>query len=347
MATAGPNPDPTPNIPPPTYTASPSAEEQQQQQQQQQQQSSTNSFPQLFQPINGPVTADEYSKMVADWQQAYSSWMQASCAHYGALISGAVAAPLQAAYQLNSVNAMAQVNAMRQHQQPVRIAVIPKASYEIPSIWRRIAAECIDMVLLFVLRIVITMIMFKNGFLQSERGMTMSKIFSIFVNDFVGLGDEDGEDMLWQFSMNDDEPGTGSFDSAVDELLDITSQLVIVECLSLLFYTFYEVLSLIKPRGPRRVGGATIGKAIMGLKVVQHDISRMRAGEQPNSVVLINVRTMTIGKALIRSLIKNFSASIMFPASLTVFFYSYRLAVYDILAASTVVKTNSERELHE
>ena len=42
--------------------------------------------------------------------------------------------------------------------------------------------------------------------------------------------------------------------------------------------------------------------------------------------------------ALVRSVIKNFSMAFFFPASLTVFFFRYNRAAYDVLSQTVVVE---------
>ncbi|KAG1686909.1 Methyl-CpG-binding domain protein 4 [Nymphon striatum] len=110
-------------------------------------------------------------------------------------------------------------------------------NYKVACLWKRLVAEIIDYMLLFVIKLMIT----------------------FFVMDFLGL-----EKFEKYVSMMKQET-----EFSFDSIMEITSELVILEIINRIIACLYEAIFLSGPLilqyGP---GGATPGKLIMGLRVV-------------------------------------------------------------------------------
>ena len=54
-----------------------------------------------------------------------------------------------------------------------------------------------------------------------------------------------------------------------------------------------------------------------------------------------------LSSALVRSIVKNFSMAFFFPACLTVFFFRFNRAAYDVLAHTVVVEVERQQRQQE
>ena len=104
--------------------------------------------------------------------------------------------------------------------------------------------------------------------------------------------------------------------------------------------SFYEAICLSGSGRYPLAGGFTVGKWFMGIKVVSfQEISAL----PDNCVQLFGPRNLGVFNAILRSMIKNFSMSLMFPACLTIFFFDNGRAIYDIVSNAVVVEARPIR----
>lgn len=91
-----------------------------------------------------------------------------------------------------------------------------------------------------------------------------------------------------------------------------------------------------------RIGGATIGKAVLGLRVVLcHKVAAVPG--QPQNVVLVTPGTnLGLGWALARSVAKSVVV-IVFPTCVVPFLFGFNRTAYDVLCHSIVVEDPDEQ----
>jgi uncharacterized RDD family membrane protein YckC len=175
--------------------------------------------------------------------------------------------------------------------------------YIVPKVWKRITAELIDFLFLLVLKIMVTYVAI----------------------DYIDLVD------LSKYEINLEE----DFD-AYQIAYELTSEILIIECVHRLLVIIFETFCLAKSQaGGNRVGGATPGKTLMGLKVV----SCSQVDDMGNGTIRVTpAADMGFLWALVRALIKNLSSVFFLPASLTIFVSNHNRAAYDIACKCIVVE---------
>lgn len=89
-----------------------------------------------------------------------------------------------------------------------------------------------------------------------------------------------------------------------------------------------------------RTGGATPGKALLGLRVVTATAVLSVEGRPRETVLLYPGRPLTFLVALVRSLMKNFLISLLFPLCVVLFVFQYNRTGYDLLCGVIVVEEN-------
>lgn len=182
--------------------------------------------------------------------------------------------------------------------------------YSLPPLWKRVAAEIIDFVVLFYLKIMMTVLVLRHmGYLRDDNLIEVPlDIMPKF--DFTEITEMD-----------------------IEKAFSFTSELIALEIMNRIMITIFETLCLCKGIGGA-VGGATPGKRMLGLKVV----SCLHVIPQANGRVLVcPAKDIGFFSALVRSVIKNFTMAFFFPACLTVFIFQHNRAAYDILAKTIVV----------
>ena len=92
------------------------------------------------------------------------------------------------------------------------------------------------------------------------------------------------------------------------------------------------------------LGGASLGKRIMGLKVIKHSYKKMHEGYAEDMVVVYNVKSLTLFRAFLRTSMKHLSLAYGFPTWMMVVFNMQRLALHDLIFSTIVVDANSEEE---
>ncbi|XP_033208983.1 protein FAM8A1 [Belonocnema kinseyi] len=184
---------------------------------------------------------------------------------------------------------------------------IQGVEYRIPPIWKRLAAESIDSIMLFLLKLSITFI-------------------AVDVFDFINIEPYDFD--LLQRNLRID------YKMAVE----LTSGILILELVHRLIVCIFEAFWL--RRGLYgHVGGATPGKSVMGLRVVQ--CRSVSAVERPDGGELVLVSPGTdlgLPLAVGRSVVKNLILAFLFPICFTLFFFRFNRTGYDIVCNSIVVE---------
>lgn len=156
--------------------------------------------------------------------------------------------------------------------------------FALPKIWKRCVAELVDFLFLLVLKVMVTYI-------------------AIDYFDLVDLA-------KYEINLLEEE-----FD-AYQLAYELTSEILIIESIHRLLVIMFETLCLARSTGANHVGGATPGKALMGLRV----ISCTHLEDLGNGTIRVTpAQDIGFMWALLRALIKNLSSIFFLPASLTIF----------------------------
>lgn len=275
------------------------------------------------QPELGPAAA--YSAQVAAWlTQAYHAQMiqigfpsflayQASIGR----LSAATTPPPQQNINLNlNIPGMGMNINLGNNvpNVPVLRATLVQASdaniFLIPPVWKRISAEILDFLILFVLKVMITFI----------------------AVDFFELVDLDNYEFPLDLLSLDPENVKLDYNLA----LQFTQEILILELIHRLVVCVFEALCT--HRGPLGLpGGATPGKVIMGLKIVKcNQVTPLGV----NRVRVTPASDLGLGWAIIRSVLKNFSLAFFFPVCFSLMFLPYSRTLYDVMSRSIVVENN-------
>ncbi|KOC60499.1 Protein FAM8A1 [Habropoda laboriosa] len=87
------------------------------------------------------------------------------------------------------------------------------------------------------------------------------------------------------------------------------------------------------------IGGATPGKSIMGLIVVQcRSVTPVDRPDDPDVVLVSPGTDLGLPLALGRSVVKNMILAFLFPVCFALFFFRFNRTVYDLLCNSIVVE---------
>lgn len=183
--------------------------------------------------------------------------------------------------------------------------------YTIPPIWKRVAAEALDFLILFVLKVMITFI----------------------AVDFFELVDLDQYEMPLDLLSNLD-PDNLKIDYTL--AFQFTQEILVLELVHRLVVCIFEALCT--HRGPLGMpGGATPGKVIMGLKIIKAD-QVLSLGV--NRIRVVPGSDLGIFWATVRSILKNFSVAFFFPVCFSMLFLPHSRTLYDVLGRSVVVENN-------
>jgi len=197
---------------------------------------------------------------------------------------------------------------------PVLRATLVQASdlniFTVPQVWKRISAEVLDFLILFVLKVMITFI----------------------AVDFFELVDLDNYEFPLDLLNMNAENVKLDYNLAVQ----FTQEILILELIHRLVVCVFEALCT--HRGPLGLpGGATPGKVIMGLKVVK---CKQIFPLGMNRVKVLPATDLGFGWALLRSILKNFSLAFFFPVCFSLMFLPYSRTLYDVMSRSIVVENN-------
>lgn len=180
--------------------------------------------------------------------------------------------------------------------------------YSIPPLWKRLIAEAVDFLLLFAIKLAVTFAAVDAFDLLSD----------VEKYDFENLG----ADILADYRM----------------AIEMTSEILILELIHRIGTCVFEALCL--HRGSGGTGGATPGKKLVGLKVVRCEWVAPTGGDQ---AVVYPASDLGLGRAFLRSVVKNFSLTFLFPICFTLFSFQHNRTVYDIIAGSIVVEEQGNR----
>ncbi|KOB77561.1 Protein FAM8A1 [Operophtera brumata] len=177
--------------------------------------------------------------------------------------------------------------------------------YIIPPLYKRLAAEFIDFMLLFILKLIVTFV----------------------VVDMFDLIDVEKFD-FYKFTENYDD---------YKFAMELTSDILFLEVIYRIIVCIYEAFCLC---GAGRTGGATPGKALLGLRVVTVSAVIPVEGRPKETVLLYPGKSLTFLVALVRSFMKNFLISLLFPLCVVLFVFRHNRTGYDLLCGVIVVEEN-------
>lgn len=144
------------------------------------------------------------------------------------------------------------------------------------------------------------------------------------------------------------------------EFLSFSAEMIYIELATKFFVCVYEALWT--RHGMDRVGGATPGKLIMGLRILYVDAvvplppSPPPAGApavQPAAGAAAQLRTdplraliypaqnLGFRRAMMRAVAKNLLMTLMFPVCFIMLFYRNNRTIYDVATKSIVVEDNA------
>ncbi|XP_049858102.1 protein FAM8A1 [Schistocerca gregaria] len=176
--------------------------------------------------------------------------------------------------------------------------------YKIPAVWKRIIAELLDFVILLFVRLAITFVAVDFDIIDLEK------------YDF---------DLLNRNVKMD-------YKVAVE----MTSEILLLEMIHRLVVCLFEAFWIRRGIGPR-MGGATPGKAVLGIRVVLCE--RVTDVEGRPDIVLVTPGTDPgMFWAVARSLIKNLILAVLFPVCFVLFLFRHNRTGYDIICRTLVVE---------
>nr|XP_027231303.1 protein FAM8A1-like [Penaeus vannamei]XP_027231304.1 protein FAM8A1-like [Penaeus vannamei] len=262
-------------------------------------------------------TAGDYAEALRSWMNQMYQWQCAAAAfpyflasiqkQNGIGSSGPSVPPptqpQQPAPTPTAPPAPEQRNANQQQQQQPQEQQQRGVEYVIPPLWKRLIAEAIDFLLLFVIKLAVTFAAVDAFDLLSD----------VEKYDFENLG----ADIMADYKF----------------ALEMTSEILVLELIHRIGTCVFEALCL--HRGSGGTGGATPGKKLIGLKVVRCEWVVPTLGEQ---ALVFPASDLGLSRAAIRSVVKNFSLTFLFPICFTLFSFQHNRTVYDIIAGSIVVE---------
>ncbi|XP_028170961.1 protein FAM8A1 [Ostrinia nubilalis] len=180
--------------------------------------------------------------------------------------------------------------------------------YVIPALYKRFLAEFIDFMLLFILKLVVTFV-----------AVDMFELIDLEKFDF------------YKFSEHYDD---------YKFAIELTSEILVLEIIYRSMVCIFEAICLSGTGRLGRTGGATPGKALMGLRVVSASAVVPVENRPKETVLIYPGQTLTFAVALARSLMKNFLISLLFPLCVVLFVFRHNRTGYDLLCGVIVVEEN-------
>ncbi|XP_057329358.1 protein FAM8A1 isoform X1 [Microplitis mediator] len=180
--------------------------------------------------------------------------------------------------------------------------------YHIPPIWKRFVAELIDSLMLFVLKLVITFVALDIFAAMNMEPYTLDTLQSSL--------------KIVDYKM----------------AIDVASTILIWELMHRFIVCVFEAI-FIQHGMNGRIGGATPGKSLMGLRVVQCRTITPVDRQDGNEVVLVSPGTdLGLPLALGRSIVKNLIMTLVFPICFSLFSFRFNRTGYDLACHSIVVE---------
>uniref|UniRef100_A0A182IMD6 RDD domain-containing protein n=1 Tax=Anopheles atroparvus TaxID=41427 RepID=A0A182IMD6_ANOAO len=187
--------------------------------------------------------------------------------------------------------------------------------YVIAPLWKRFAAEAIDIAIIFLLKIMTTL---------------------AFIDAFE-------IDLLYM----DLDAIRNSFEEDYTELLSFTSELIFLEIVIKIAVCIYEAVWTAHVQVIP--GSATPGKMLMGLRIVYVE-SVVVLEPQPQAGLLNNqiplrallypATTPSFGRAFARAVVKNVVIAFFFPMCLLLLCFRHNRSIYDVMTKTVVVEDN-------
>uniref|UniRef100_S4NMV0 Protein FAM8A1 n=2 Tax=Pararge aegeria TaxID=116150 RepID=S4NMV0_9NEOP len=178
--------------------------------------------------------------------------------------------------------------------------------YLIPPLYKRVMAELIDFILLFIIKLLVT-------------------FMAVDMFEVINLEKFD----LYKFTEHYDD---------YKFALELTSEILVVEMIYRIGVCLYEAFCLSSTAG--RSGGATPGKAIMGLRVLTASAVIPVEGRPIDTVLIYPGTQLSFQIALLRSLMKNVLITLLFPLCVVLFMFRHNRTGYDLLCGVIVVEEN-------
>ncbi|ALC40634.1 CG8237 [Drosophila busckii] len=187
--------------------------------------------------------------------------------------------------------------------------------------WKRAVAEAIDMVILFILKIIVTFSLFHVFDLAFDKDVVRKTL---------------DEDDIFNF-----------LDISMD-FLTLSSDLLLIELVTKLIVCLYECLWTVFYHG------ATPGKSLMKIRIVYVEAVVplqppvmpqfvFQPQREPLRAVLYPAETPGFIRALMRAFAKNLVMTLLFPICVVMIFFKNNCTVYDIITKTIVVEANSNR----
>ncbi|XP_073991497.1 protein FAM8A1 [Rhodnius prolixus] len=178
----------------------------------------------------------------------------------------------------------------------------------IPPFWKRIVAEFIDFLILFFLKLGVTYV-------------------AIDFFDIIDL------DKFYIFHKE--------VKLEYKTILKMTEDIVILELVHRVVVCFFETFWL-QGGANGRIGGASPGKSVMGLRVVKCDsVDRLEnnGDVDDNGWVLVQPGTdLGLAASFLRAAVKNFVLALFIPTSLAFFYFAHGRTGYDVVCSTIVVQ---------
>jgi len=175
--------------------------------------------------------------------------------------------------------------------------------YIIPPMWKRMVAEVIDFLILFVIKMFLTIIILES--------------FDVIFSDLENYG-------LNSFHKKLQNPKLA---------MQMSMEILTLEILHRFIVCCYETYWLV-------LQCATPGKRYMGLAVV-HAVNVAHVQGQLEETVLAHPCTaLSIKDAILRTLLKNVFIGLLLPICFVLLFFKYNRTGYDLMTNSLVVEYN-------
>lgn len=173
----------------------------------------------------------------------------------------------------------------------------------IPPLWKRLAAELLDFFVLFFVKVVITFVVVDSF-------------------DLIDLNKFDLE--IIQKDLKYDNQAA----------MQVLYEIVLLEGIHRIVVCLFETFWLQSEIG-QRLGGATPGKSLLGLRVVACDRITPVQGDE---VIVYPGKNLTVARAFYRSSMKNLVHAIFIPASLGFLYFQFNRFGYDVLCGTVVIE---------
>ncbi|XP_043661832.1 protein FAM8A1 [Drosophila teissieri] len=196
--------------------------------------------------------------------------------------------------------------------------------YVLAPFWKRAVAETIDMLILFIVKIIIT--------------FGVVNLFNMEFDEDVIRRTLDEEDLFGNF-----------IDTSLD-FISISTDLLLIEMLTKLTVCCYEAL------WTSLYNGATPGKSLMKIRI--HYVEAvlplqapplpqfvLQPQREPMRALLYPAQTPTLMRSFARALTKNLGMTLLFPICVVMIFFKNNRTAYDVLTKTIVVETNSNAVL--